>query len=116
MPSRPYPTAKDSGFALSLTTNLGTVSGGSAAEFLLNTLEFLERHDLLSVISIPFSTSGNNYLLSFEDEHPNGRKFFSYKEYEFRGSIIFINTNHPRFFALRQGARLLNAAGLELVD
>jgi len=109
-----YPTARHTGneVDLTLTVNREIVTGNTVGNFLLNVIVFIDRAGLLDGIGLPFSTSGANNLLAQKPHHPDGRKFNNSLEYSsISGITLYINTNHPRFFALRQGARLLEAAG-----
>ena len=111
-----YPTARHTGdeVDLTLTVNGKTVAGHTVGDFLLNTIAFIDRAGLLDGIELPFSTSGANNLLAQKPQHPDGRAFNNSLEYHsIGGTTLYINTNHPRFFALRQGARLLEAAGFK---
>ena len=115
-----FPTARDTGtgFALAVNTSAGSVSGDTVPEFLLNIIRLIDKKGAMGKLEIPFCTSGTNYLVARAPEHPTGKKFGSIVRYEMRssGETIYINTNHPRFFAIRQGARLLEAAGFRLIE
>jgi len=65
----------------------------------------------------PSETSGENYLIARSPAHSGGRPFVNTLQLDLKGSrgVIYVNINHPRFFALRQGARLLEAAGLRIL-
>ena len=114
-----FPTARDTGtgFALSIATPHGVVSGKSVREFLMTALRRIDEVGALEKLEIPFRTSGENYLLAHTPEHSAGRRFFTFEQYQpiSRAASIYVNTNHPRFFGLRQGARLLEAAGIEVL-
>jgi len=114
--NRRFPTARDtgSGFPLAVTTVAGTVAGRTVPEFLINILWLIDKNERLGKLEIPFPTSGANYLLACSPEHKTGRPFSAFLRYESGRSkaTIYVNTNHPRFFGLRQGVRLLDAAGL----
>jgi hypothetical protein len=110
-----FPTAKSTGSQVVLGVQVENriVSGETVGEFLYNVVAFLHELDRLASISLPFSTSGTNILLSTQPIHADGRQFNSKSVYERKGLLpLYININHPRFFALRQGARLIEAAGL----
>ena len=110
-----FPTAKNTGSEVVLGVQVDDriVSGETVGEFLYNVVAFLDELDRLASISLPFSTSGTNTLISTQPTHADGRQFNSVSVYERKGiSPLYININHPRFFALRQGARLIEAAGL----
>jgi len=118
MKSRPYPTARDAGTGFRLAVNVGgrRIAGDSVPEFLCAVLSFIDEHDALIGITLPFHTSGENFLLAVSPEQKDGRPFPAYRRFEGkdRTTNFYVNTNHPRFFALRQGARLLEAAGFAL--
>ena len=110
-----FPTARNTGQAVPLLLYVGkdVVTGGSVAQFLLSVLEYVERRDRLAKLQLPFLTSGTSYLVSIEPKNAEGIEFRAHVSYVTAENIaLFINTNHPRFFALRQGARLLEAVGL----
>ena len=71
---------------------------------------------LLRKLTLPFTTSGTNNLVARSARHTDGRPFAVTLLYRPTvGNPVYININHPRFFALRQGARLLEAVGLKAV-
>ncbi len=111
-----FPSAIDAGkrFPLLLRTTVGTVSGETVARFFLNIINLIEANGLIEKLQIPFQTSGHNNLIAYLPQHPNGKPFINYIQYEFsfNNKMIYINTNHPRFFAIRQGARLIDAVGI----
>lgn len=112
-----FPTARDAAnhFELAVRVERRTIAGRTVSAFLLNILRYIEDRGLLSSLELPVTTSGENYLVAKEPRHPSGRPFQTFAQYKPRkGTPIYINTNHPRFFALRQGARLLEAAGLDV--
>ncbi len=112
-----FPTAKDEGFALALNSSAGAVSGATVRVFLLNVVRLIDSEGVLENLAIPFCTSGSNYLVSRSPKQPTGEKFVNYFVYkvESSGDTLYVNINHPRFFALRQGARLLEAAGFKII-
>jgi hypothetical protein len=110
-----FPTARNTSQirALSLRVGLETVSGETVSVFLSNVILFIEARGRLSYLEIPFHTSGKNLLVSYDGHHSDGRLFSASCIYATKsGATLHINTNHPRFFALRQGARLLAAVGI----
>jgi hypothetical protein len=110
-----FPTAKDTGEEVNLSLRIGaqTVSGQNVKEFLRNVLLFIDEAGLLEDLTVPFPTSGANNLVAGDARHPDGRAFVNALEYRQKsGRILYVNINHPRFFALRQGARLAAAVGL----
>lgn len=113
-----FPTAKDSGgsFELALIADGELVCGISGREFLLNIVRFIDMHNRLESLALPFTTTGEAYLLASAPVHSSGHEFASIAAYTRTsdGGTIFINTNHPRFYALRLGARMLEAAGFEV--
>ena len=112
---RPYPTARDAGTSFKLALKVGShiIKGDTVPEFLCRILRFIDESNVLENLSVPFYTSGQNFLLAVSPEHEDGRPFSAFRCFEAkdRTTIIYVNTNHPRFFALRQGARLLDAVG-----
>ncbi|GBR45088.1 hypothetical protein [Neokomagataea thailandica] len=115
MKSHPYPTARDARTSFCLAVNVGDqrITGDNVPEFLCAVLNFIDKHNALAELTLPFCTSGKNFLLAASPEQKNGRPFPAYRRFEGkdRTTHFYINTNHPRFFALRQGARLLEATG-----
>ncbi len=109
-----FPTSRETGFPLELVVEGKVISGPTVPEFFLNVVNYLKLRDLIDEIEMPFKTSGANYLLAYEPYHPSGRAFGAYIEMDNKGRRVYVNTNHPRFFALRQGARLLQAAGVSM--
>ena len=93
------------------------MTGATVREFLENVLRKIEAEGAVGRIEIPFRTSGENYLIARSPAHSGGRPFVNTLQLDLKGSggVIYVNINHPRFFALRQGARLLEAAGLRIL-
>jgi hypothetical protein len=110
-----FPSARHSGtITLALLIGSDVVSGSTVRDFLTNILRFLDDRGLLETLVIPFGTTGANNLVSRDALHPDGRPFavaLCYRSSS--GDDLYININQPRFFALRQGARLLEAVGLK---
>ena len=114
-----YPTSKVPGadIKLALRTEKGVVSGPTSAEFLLAIMIFIEQHSSIQDDKIPVRTTGSNILVSWSPFHDDGRAFSSHVSYKtLSGRELFINTNHPRFFALRQGGKLLEEFGLSVTE
>lgn len=114
-----FPTVVDAGnFPLLLHTSVGDIYGDTVKEFFWNVMKVIETNDLLAKLTIPFPTSGQNNLIAYLPTHPNGKPFFNHIKYEFSNSnkSVFINTNHPRFFAIRQGARIAEAVGIVVLN
>lgn len=111
-----FPTATDSGFRLAINVLGNTITGKTVPEYLSNVLSFIEQRGLLDRLPLPFGTSGDNYLIAATPQQPSGAPFNAFVEYCSKGKAgrLYLNTNHPRFFALRQGARLLEAVGLSV--
>ena len=117
MAERPgrFPTALDSGLKFRLAIKVGpdTISGRTVSEYLLNIVTYVDEKGLLDALPIPFATSGDNYLIATAPKQPAGTPFVSSVRYRRnKNGDLFISTNHPRFFGLRQGARILQAVGL----
>ncbi len=113
-PTSGFPTARNTGqgFPLLLYVGKEPISGESVAEFLLHVLAYVERLGRLQQLRLPFLTSGTSYLVAHEPKNAEGRQFSAHVAYITSANVtLYINTNHPRFFALRQGARLLEAVG-----
>lgn len=114
-----FPTARDAGtgFPLVLETSGGSVSGETVGEFLISVLRCIDEAGAWGNLEIPFRTSGENILLAYSPQHRTGRKFVAFRCYKpaRREAVVYVNTNHPRFFGLRQGARLLEAAGIQVL-
>ncbi len=114
--SHPFPTASDTWRTIPLALRVGdeVISGRSVREFFRNVLSHIDERGLMRKLALPFTTSGTNNLVARNPEHPDGRPFASIEIYQSSdGKTIYINVNHPRFFALRQGARMLEAVGLK---
>ena len=110
-----YPTARDVGdkVNLELYVNGKNVFGQNVRGFLYNVVAFIDSANSLNRLPLPFPTLGANTLASREAYHFDGRPFVNNVEYRLKkGPSLYINTNHPRFFARRQGARLVEAVGL----
>jgi hypothetical protein len=116
--SHPFPTARQTGATIPLALRVGdeVISGGSVRDFLHNVLTHIDQKGLLKRLPLPFATSGVNNLVARSARHPDQRPFAVTLLYRpVVGNPLYININHPRFFALRQGARLLEAVGLKAV-
>ena len=106
------PTARHTeAIDLRLLVNGRVISGETVAKFLVAVFEFIVKKKALARISVPFRTTGQNYLLAKSPVHPSTRPFANFRQVNVGGQTLFLNTNHPRFFALRQGYELLRAAG-----
>jgi hypothetical protein len=109
-----FPTAGHEGRVnLRLRVGRTVLSGDTVRAFLVAIVEFIVEANAYKKISIPFTTTGQNYLLAKMPTHPSGRKFASFAKVKFGQQLLYLNTNHPPFFALRMGDRLLRAAGFE---
>lgn len=110
-----FPTARYRGpIALSLSVEGRPVFGRTVKSFLTAVVDHIIESNRFYQLELPFCTSGNNYLIAETPKHPGGRLFAAYTSIATpAGGIIFVNVNHPRFFALRQGARLLKSVGFE---
>lgn len=115
MKKRPYPTARDTGTGFKLALKVGShiIRGDTVPEFLCTVLKFIDESNVLGNLPVPFHTSGQNFLIAISPEQEDGRPFSAFRRFEAKDhtTVIYVNTNHPRFFALRQGARLLDAVG-----
>jgi len=122
-PSRPFPSARDTGtgFPLAIKTTAGTVEGETVPEFLIAVLRHIEEAGAWKRLEIPLKTTdggtGGNFLLAYAPQHSTGRPFGAHVVFEPKGKkqSVYVNTNHPRFFGLRQGVRLLEAAGFDVL-
>jgi len=116
--SHPFPTASHKGDTIPLALRVGdeVVKGRTVKEFFFNVLSHIDERGLMRKLALPFATSGENNLVARDPQHPDGRPFLAVEIFRpSEGKAIYINVNHPRFFALRQGARLLESVGLKAV-
>jgi hypothetical protein len=106
-PAASYPGSID----LRIVVSGEEIYGSTVRVFFVSVLKFIIQKNALSKISIPFKTTGSNYLIAEQPIHPSGRPFASFEKMCTPRQTLYININHPRFFALRQGFNLLQAAG-----
>jgi hypothetical protein len=112
-----FPTARQAGTDFPLRVYVGSVaiSGATVPEYFTNILRHVDDQELLGELPLPLQTSGENYLIATSPRHSSGKPFAHFIVYNgAAGEKLYINTNHPRFFALRQGARILEALGIKV--
>lgn len=112
---RQFPTANTTEyFSLELYVGDDRIYGNTVRLLFLTLFEYLEKKSKLSDLPIPFKTSGENVLVNASPHHLDGRGFVASLEYISKeNQAYYININHPRFFALRQAARVLEVVGLD---
>lgn len=106
------PTARHIGqIELCLLVGRKVIQAETAKSFFLEIIRFIEEEGKFWLISIPFHTTGQNFLISTQPFHPSGREFAAYETFRIGSRTYYLNTVHPRFYALRLGVHLLEAAG-----